>query len=55
MLAAVGNIMVLREATTLRFALALLAILGGIALVILNKSRSQGALRTAYGGTKKRG
>jgi drug/metabolite transporter (DMT)-like permease len=43
-IAALGGIMFLGEAITLRFALASLAILGGIALVILRKSRREGAL-----------
>jgi drug/metabolite transporter (DMT)-like permease len=38
-IAALGGIIVLGESITLRFALATLAILGGIALVILSKSR----------------
>ena len=38
-IAALGGIMVLGESITLRFALASLAILGGIALVILSKSQ----------------
>lgn len=38
-IAALGGIMVLGESINLRFALATLAILGGIALVILSKSR----------------
>ncbi|NQW92620.1 MAG: DMT family transporter [Polaromonas sp.] len=41
---ALGGIIVLGESITLRFALASLAILGGIALVIVSKSRREGAL-----------
>lgn len=46
-IAALGGIMVLGESITLRFALASLAILGGIALVILSKSRREDALPAA--------
>ena len=38
-IAALGGMMILGESLTVRFVLASLAILGGIALVILNKSR----------------
>lgn len=53
-IAAVGGIIVLGEAITLRFALASLATLGGIALVIFSKSRHEGALLVADGDAKKR-
>ena len=51
-LAALGGIIFLGESITLRFALASLAILSGIALVILGKSRREGALPVAASDTK---
>lgn len=53
-IAALGGIVVLGESITLRFALASLVILGGIALVILSKSRREGALLVAAGDAKER-
>lgn len=53
-IAALGGIMVLGESITLRFALATLAILGGIALVILSKSHRADALQVAASDAKER-
>jgi Flp pilus assembly protein protease CpaA len=52
-IAAVGGIVVLGESTILRFALASLVILGGIALVILSKSRRDISQLVAASDSKK--
>lgn len=46
-IAALGGIIILGESVTVRFVLASLAILGGIALVILSKSHRKGAQQVA--------
>jgi drug/metabolite transporter (DMT)-like permease len=53
-IAALAGIMVLGESITLRFALATLAILGGIALVILDKSHRESALPSAVSDAAER-
>jgi drug/metabolite transporter (DMT)-like permease len=47
-LTATGGILLLREPITLRYAIASVAVLGGIALVVIEKQRGPGSIRRAH-------